>query len=745
MGLLIVVLAGLFVYNAISNQKATYVEQKGESTSFNLNTVNFQQYFEDCSREAIISANLDIGIDADKVPQYNTYIQNNIEGCLESFFTQLEGQGVAITRSKPQVNRETTDETIIIKIADEVTLKKDPDTYKFSDYVRSFPRTVYVKLDGLKDGDVLIPSAERNVLLIVPKDSKITTYDGNLVSQISVKTLPQNFDGYDNSKYVIGNVYDFSPEGTVFLEPIEMRMKFDVKDLPPNVGATDLTVGYFDKTGVWVAVETHILKDNTAVAMISHFSKYALVYQIGNTIVSNLEIKNYYNQVENYKLVKKGDIQYIVLEPKVKLSKQIDSTNVPLLDIEEKIETKNVNGYDVTWTKETYIPKGVYTLGNPSGANLKCNLGMIKAKEVFDPPVCCYYKENSDYLVEEKNDCEARKGEAITIDKIGEPESRGKCFDEEGDLYLKGYKGYECLGSKIENLKDGVVDINIPVDGDLKPAGITSLVIEVSPYTFVDANDPTKTETVDTCEVKLKSTDTGLDLKTRTIATENKPIIFAYGKLYDIITENGKPQIKVYDGEVIPKLLFDTKYGKAFQIESIKTTRTKPVTEDKDIKTTCNLKITIQSGSFDSSKDKIMCNPVPGNPDAVYQVEDRKNNKQLQATCKCSDQAKLKDCFYVFDTATADSSANIINYLCGTTDAPYYICPGFDSSDILYYCSEGKPVPVPNWRNNPEVIKEQIAEKCGGKCCQKNEQGITNGIEGNADELCNKVKCTQVK
>ena len=100
---------------------------------------------------------------------------------------------------------------------------------------------------------------------------------GNSLSDISVelrqpRALPSN-------GVLIGDVYEFKPDGATFDPPIPISLPYDPLSLPAGIDENDLTIAVFDSTlQDWVLLPSEVNRhDRVVTTEVSHFSEYAVV------------------------------------------------------------------------------------------------------------------------------------------------------------------------------------------------------------------------------------------------------------------------------------------------------------------------------------------------------------------------------------------------------------------------------------------------------------------------------------
>jgi len=76
---------------------------------------------------------------------------------------------------------------------------------------------------------------------------------------------------------VIGQVYDFKPDGATFNPAATLKYTYDPTRIPEGVAENDLVLAWWDTgTGKWVELESTVNPEaNTITAPVSHFTAFA--------------------------------------------------------------------------------------------------------------------------------------------------------------------------------------------------------------------------------------------------------------------------------------------------------------------------------------------------------------------------------------------------------------------------------------------------------------------------------------
>ncbi len=126
---------------------------------------------------------------------------------------------------------------------------------------------------------VIINSADGMSQLIFDEGVLGLTEDRNPLSEISIIPMedpPPPPEDY----YIIGQVYDFRPDGAAFDPPITITFTYDKSLIPEGVAEENLVIAMWDAaSGQWVPLEVFIIAPeiNTITALVSHFTPFAIL------------------------------------------------------------------------------------------------------------------------------------------------------------------------------------------------------------------------------------------------------------------------------------------------------------------------------------------------------------------------------------------------------------------------------------------------------------------------------------
>jgi hypothetical protein len=110
---------------------------------------------------------------------------------------------------------------------------------------------------------------------------------------ITIKPVDEAITAADGIK-LIGTVYDFSPDGTVFDPPVTLKLRYDAEQIPTGVTEEDLVIARWDETAnKWEELSSIVDSETKTVSTTSgHFSRYGIVVPRRPAVIaiSNLEV-----------------------------------------------------------------------------------------------------------------------------------------------------------------------------------------------------------------------------------------------------------------------------------------------------------------------------------------------------------------------------------------------------------------------------------------------------------------------
>jgi hypothetical protein len=119
------------------------------------------------------------------------------------------------------------------------------------------------------------------------------TREGTPLSEITI-TEKTNPPSPPADSAVIGFVYDFGPDGTIFDQPVTIRLSYDQAQLPENVAEENLIIVVWDsQLQKWAPLESRVDPLNNIITTeVTHFSLYSILAYTrpADFTVSNLSI-----------------------------------------------------------------------------------------------------------------------------------------------------------------------------------------------------------------------------------------------------------------------------------------------------------------------------------------------------------------------------------------------------------------------------------------------------------------------
>ncbi|MBT7926908.1 hypothetical protein HN695_01085, partial [Candidatus Woesearchaeota archaeon] len=267
---------GFFALRDSDDRLEVLDEEKDEQTSFSADKVSFQNYFDECAKQGILTANQEIGIDKENEAYYEEFVTTNINVCMNDFLSRLEERGFNINKQDTNVDLQVHDEIVQLLISYPVEVSDEASKFTFNEYESTLSRTQTIQLEGgVASEEVVILSTDKNTKLTIPEGTTVVDENGNPVEEISVKILEKHFDGLVNS-VVIGNlVYEGLPDGAHFSKPIEISMKIAPKDVPEFMDESYLSIAYWDGI-LWQALPTEVLNEGVLITNVDHFTAFAV-------------------------------------------------------------------------------------------------------------------------------------------------------------------------------------------------------------------------------------------------------------------------------------------------------------------------------------------------------------------------------------------------------------------------------------------------------------------------------------
>jgi hypothetical protein len=223
LGLVLVIIVGIFVYNNSQVQTANLDANKFEQSSFDAQTKSFQKYFEECAKVSITKAGQEYGLSENTLSDYVDFSTVELIDCMNAMFLELEGQGFKITKSIPLVEVEFNPESITVSVDYPTEISMDNAKFTLDKVVMILGRIETVHLqNGIATEEIVLNSPDRRAKFVIPVGTKVVDESGNPLESVSMRTEDVHFDGLNNG-VVIGNiVYEGTPDGAQFDPPVDI-------------------------------------------------------------------------------------------------------------------------------------------------------------------------------------------------------------------------------------------------------------------------------------------------------------------------------------------------------------------------------------------------------------------------------------------------------------------------------------------------------------------------------------------
>ena len=262
LGLLLVILVALF----FSLQKF----ERQNVLPFNFDTKNFQKFFDDCSRYAIIESNIESGFFANHYLYEQTLIAK-IDECMDPFMLILEDKGYEIIKKSPSAVIEVNNNTLVITVNYPQKIMYEENEFEFEDYTQTLSRIVYLELENIDENPMI--SSDNLFQIDLDEDTKIIDIYGEDVDAIFLKIGDK--DEFLDAAVSSNLVYGILPIASILNEP--MTICFDPKLVPDIDNIEDLRIAWFNPfSEEWGFIETEH-DENCVSAEIIYTTYYGLV------------------------------------------------------------------------------------------------------------------------------------------------------------------------------------------------------------------------------------------------------------------------------------------------------------------------------------------------------------------------------------------------------------------------------------------------------------------------------------
>ncbi len=276
-GFILLIFVGFFIFTLSGKgQNQFEFNQKKALTELAMKT-DVEKTITSCIKYSTEETMSETGIRQETIGQYEQLLESQIKSCTLPILTRIKEQGYNVYEGEISVEAEINPDTIIVDINYPLKIEKDSQKIEFNEFHYSFERSNTIRVpNGITDREIRLVSSNGKAELKIPQGVKITDEEGNPVENIGIKVLDLHFDGLDNNVIIGQLVYENFPDKTTFSEPIELSIEFDEKDIPEGYTRENLRIAFWDEEdGMWYAPPTEI-KDNLAIANITHFSEWAI-------------------------------------------------------------------------------------------------------------------------------------------------------------------------------------------------------------------------------------------------------------------------------------------------------------------------------------------------------------------------------------------------------------------------------------------------------------------------------------
>lgn len=269
--ILVIMVATFLTLRRVQNEDAI----KGQSELSDVSFVNFQSYFDQCTRTMVVRANIEIGMNENDKQSYESYLTSQIKSCMADPYESMKNQGYKFIDAQLSAIVEYEDNTLIIKVSYPVETEKNNKKFTLMPIEFTFDKGQFEDLDETQE--LSIVSSDNRANIKVPVGTNVEFEDGTLIDSVGIKVIEKNFDGLNNG-IVVGNlVYEGLPDGATFSKPVEIAIRFNVNDVPDNSDVESLSIAWWDEDlKIWRGLETNI-ENGVATARTDHFTKFAIV------------------------------------------------------------------------------------------------------------------------------------------------------------------------------------------------------------------------------------------------------------------------------------------------------------------------------------------------------------------------------------------------------------------------------------------------------------------------------------
>jgi hypothetical protein len=231
MGIILVILIIVFS----GNNK--FVKQ--DILSFSFDTKNLQNFFDDCSKYAIIESNVEVGFFSNQ-DTYEQVLLSKIDECMNPFMLILENKGYEIIKKEASSNIEINENTLIVTIIYPQKIKYEENEFEFNDYTHTLSRIVYLDLKDIDENPII--SSDNLFRVDLDEDVKIIDIYGEDVEAIYLRIGDK--DEFENAQVTSNLVYGLLPTGSTLSKPT--RICIDKNLIPVTVSIDDLRIAWYN-------------------------------------------------------------------------------------------------------------------------------------------------------------------------------------------------------------------------------------------------------------------------------------------------------------------------------------------------------------------------------------------------------------------------------------------------------------------------------------------------------------------
>jgi len=202
-GLLLIIIT-TFVFVRLNQGKTDIIKTTSTNQiSFELSKETFQDYFDQCGRDSVISANEEYGIRESNKLEYENYVSLKVQYCMDPLLNDFKEIEYNINKGSVKTTVAFNEDTISVNVDYPISITKDDIGFDFENYKITFPRENFIRIVNMDNQEVLLPSTDKKAQIIVPAQTSITDKNGNPITSLSIKLIDKNFDGLENNVKIL--------------------------------------------------------------------------------------------------------------------------------------------------------------------------------------------------------------------------------------------------------------------------------------------------------------------------------------------------------------------------------------------------------------------------------------------------------------------------------------------------------------------------------------------------------------